>query len=88
MTLQQLSRVKRWQVAHRACAPLEYHVWDTVLTLWLMGWVGLPAAVLVQTAAGVAACIAMSFAPAFYVELRTLLHQTGRLRCDWLPVLP
>jgi hypothetical protein len=38
--LTELQRIKKWHVAHRGEHPLEYHLWDTVLTLWLMGWVG------------------------------------------------
>ena len=45
--LTELQRIKKWHVAHRGEHPLEYHLWDTVLTLWLMGWVGwLPASAL------------------------------------------
>jgi hypothetical protein len=44
MKLAELQRIKQWHVAHRAEHPLEYHLWDAVLTLWVMGWVGwLPA---------------------------------------------
>ena len=44
MKLAELQRIKQWHVAHRAEHPLEYHLWDAMLTLWVMGWVGwLPA---------------------------------------------
>ena len=44
MTLNELQRIKKWHVAHRADHPVEYHLWDAILTLWVMGWVGfLPA---------------------------------------------
>ena len=42
MTLRQMSQLKRWHVDHREHAPLEYHAWDGVLTLWLLGWMGVP----------------------------------------------
>lgn len=37
MTLTELHRIKLWHVAHRRDRPLEYHLWDAILTLWLMG---------------------------------------------------
>ncbi len=40
MTLNELQRIKQWHVHHRQDHPLEYHLWDAMLTLWLMGWVG------------------------------------------------
>ena len=40
MTLNELQRIKQWHVAHKVDHPLEYHLWDLVLTLWVLGWVG------------------------------------------------
>ena len=40
MTLNELQRIKQWHVAHKADHPLEYHLWDLVLTVWMLGWVG------------------------------------------------
>ena len=40
LSLGELERIKRWHVAHRQEHPLEYHLWDGVLTFWVMGWVG------------------------------------------------
>lgn len=87
MTLRQMSSLKRWHVAHRDGQPLEYHAWDAVLTLWLMGWMGVPPALLLHWAWGVVACVPMFFAPPLYVRLRRRLHERGRLRCDWLGAL-
>ena len=43
MTLEELQRIKQWHVDHKADHPLEYHLWDAVLTFWLrVGWVGFP----------------------------------------------
>ena len=36
MTLNELQRIKQWHVAHKADHPLEYHLWDLVLTLWVL----------------------------------------------------
>lgn len=84
MTLQQLSVVKRWHVLHRRDRPVEFHTWDTVLTLWLVGWLGIPAELILWQLYGLLACSALLFAPAAYVALRRRLHRRGRLRCDWL----
>jgi len=40
MDLDTLQRIKRWHVAHQKDHPVEYHIWDAMLTLWLAGWVG------------------------------------------------
>ncbi len=87
MTLQQLTVLKRWHVLHRHERPMEYHTWDAVLTLWLMGWLGIPAQLILWQLYGVIAFAALLLAPGAYVALRRRLHAAGRLRCDWLPVL-
>ena len=84
MTLQQLSAVKRWHQTHRHEAALEYQLWDAILTCWVLGWVGLPAAVVLAPRGGLVACALLFCAPELYVALRTWLHRRRRLRCDWL----
>lgn len=87
MNVQQMSILKRWFVAHRDSSPLEYHTWDAMLTLWLLGWMGVPPALLLHWLWGVALCVPLFFAPALYVRLRCRLHRRGALRCDWLGLL-
>jgi len=87
MTLNQLSFLKRWHVEHRAGHPVEYHVWDMMLTAWVMGWVGLPAALILWVPQGLVACLVLFAAPALYVRLRERLHRQHRVRCDWLDPL-
>ncbi len=87
MNLRQMSTLKRWHVAHREQAPLEYHAWDAVLTLWLLGWMGLPPALLLHWLWAVVLCLPLFLAPPAYVRLRAGLHARGTLRCDWLAVL-
>ncbi|HET9644553.1 MAG TPA: hypothetical protein VFP68_14645 [Burkholderiaceae bacterium] len=87
MTLQQLSVVKQWHVAHRRERPVELHMWDAMLTLWLLGWFGIPAAVLLDQLYTVVLCGVLLYAPTLYVQLRRRLHAGGRLRCDWLVAL-
>jgi hypothetical protein len=87
MTLQQLSHLKRWHVEHRSGHPVEFHTWDAILTAWLMGWIGMPAALILWSPAGILACVALFAAPSVYVQLRQRLHRQSRLRCDWLDAL-
>ena len=87
MTLHQLSVLKQWHVSHKRERPIEFHTWDAMLTLWIMGWMGVPAAVILGKLSGLLACTAFFFAPAGYVRLRRRLHARGLLRCDWLKAL-
>lgn len=84
MTLQQLATVKRWHQTHHRERSVEYQLWDAMLTCWVLGWMGVPAAVLLAPEYGVMSCVLLYFAPSLYVRLRAHLHRQGRLRCDWL----
>jgi hypothetical protein len=86
MSLDELQRIKRWHVAHQREHPLEYHLWDAMLTLWMIGWVGwIPAFTFGALWAAPLLAAAMS-APTMYVTWRFKAHQAQRLRCDWLRV--
>jgi hypothetical protein len=84
MNFTQLTAMRAWMLAHRATQPIEYHTWDAVLTLWLMGWMGAPAFVLLDEPWEVLACVALLFVPPGYLKLRQRLHHRDSLRCDWL----
>lgn len=84
MTLGELQRIKQWHVSHKADHPLEYHLWDAVLTVWPMGWVGWLPAYALGRLWTLPLCIAATFAPSLYVRWRHRAHQAHRLRCDWL----
>jgi hypothetical protein len=71
-------------VAHRRSQPLEYHVWDAVLTAWLMGWIGLLPVYLFEALWALPLCIVGMTAPGLYVAWRSRLHRRHRVRCDWL----
>ena len=88
MTLQQLTDLRRWHVAHRRSRPVEFHMLDSVFTIWLAGWLGVPAGLLLGQTAGWALGLALLLTPDAYVRLRRLLHRRGQLRCDWLVALP
>ena len=87
MTLTQFQDLKAWHQRHWQEQPLEKHCWDSVLTLWMIGWVGGPVALVLQQPALATACLALLFLPNRYVALRRRLHIRHRLRCDWLSTL-
>ncbi len=82
--LAQLQSIKRWQVAHRREHPLEFQAFDAVLTLWVMGWVGMLPSVVLLPWVLLPLCALAVYAPALYVAWRARLHAQARLRCDWL----
>ena len=87
MTLHQYHELKVWHARQGRRHPVEKAIWDTVLTLWLMGWVGGPAAYVLDRPWAEAACLAAVFLPGLYVAVRRRLHRTHRLRCDWMNAL-
>ena len=84
MTLAELQRIKQWHVAHRTGHPVEYHLWDAMLTLCLMGWVGWLPAFAFDQLWSTPLCLAAMCAPSLYVAWRVKAHRARRLRCDWL----
>jgi len=87
VTLAQLQRLKDWRMAHRATQPVECQVWEAVLTLWLMGWVGWLPAYTFDAVWAYPLCLLGTLAPRLYVYARARAHETRRLRCDWLDLL-
>jgi hypothetical protein len=87
MTLQQLHAIKLWHLAHKPENPLEYHTWDGVLTAWMVGWMGEPAALILWWPSLAFGCALLFLTPGLYVALRRSLHRRGRLRCDWLAAI-
>lgn len=84
MDLDAIQRIKRWHVRHQGDHPVECHMWDTILTLWLAGWVGwIPAFTFGALWLAPVLVVAMS-APTLYVSWRARAHKQRRLRCDWL----
>ena len=84
MNLNELQRIKQWHVQHRGEHPLEYHLWDGMLTLWVMGWVGWVPAWAFDQLWSTPLCAAAMFAPTLYVAWRAKAHRAQRLRCDWI----
>jgi hypothetical protein len=84
MTLNELQRIKKWHVAHRSEHPVEYHLWDAMLTLWVMGWVGWLPAYAFEQFWTMPLCVVATAAPSLYVAWRMKAHRAQKLRCDWL----
>ena len=87
MTLAQLQELKVWHVRQGHRHPVEKALWDMVLTVWMLGWIGAPAAFLLELPWIGLGCIAALFVPGLYVALRRRLHNKRRLRCDWIIAL-
>lgn len=84
LTLAQLQRIKRWHEAQHGAHPLEYQVWEAVLTLWIMGWMGWFPAFAFEAPWAYPLCALGMFMPRLYVQWRARAHAAKRLRCDWL----
>jgi hypothetical protein len=87
MTLGQFQALKLWHTRHSREHPLEKNTWDAVLTLWMLGWIGGVAALVLDARWAELGCLALLFLPGAYVAGRIRLHKTGRLRCDWISAL-
>ena len=87
MTLDQFQDLKQWHSRHWRDHPVEKQLWDLVLTLWLAGWLGLAASLVLVQPWAVALCVALVLLPNAYVRMRARLHSARRLRCDWIVVL-
>jgi hypothetical protein len=87
MTLTQFQDLKAWHLRHWREHPLEKQLWDGVLTVWLIGWVGGPVSLVLQHPALAAGCLMLLCLPNRYVALRRRLHIAQRVRCDWLGTL-
>jgi hypothetical protein len=85
ITLAELQRIRQWHLAHHREQPLEAQLWDGVLTLWLMGWMGWVPALMLEAIWAMPLCLLAMSLPGFYVRWRRQAHVQQRLRCDWLP---
>ena len=87
MTLQQFQELKLWHQRQGQRHPVERALWDAVLTVWLLGWIGAPTAFLLHAGWAELACLSVLFLPGIYVAVRRRLHNKRRLRCDWIVAL-
>ena len=78
MTLRDFQALKVWHAYHGG-RPLEKSIWDMVLTLWLMGWVGGPASLLLHIGWAQAGCLAALFLPGMRdIERRGWLRRSRK----------
>ena len=84
ISLAELQRIKRWHVAHQAEHPVEYQLWEAVLTLWVMGWVGWLPAFAFDAWWALPLCAVAMAAPGLYIGWRAKAHALQRVRCEWL----
>lgn len=82
-TIARLHRVKKWHVNHKEDHPLEYQIWDVMLTLWVLGWIAWLPALALDAPWVYPLCVAAVCMPGLYMRLRLSAHQAMRLRCDW-----
>jgi hypothetical protein len=83
MRLEDLQRIRKWHVAHRHTHPVEGYMWDVVLTLWVMGWVGWLPTCMFELIWCLPLCVFAVFTPGLYVTWRLRAHRQRKLRCDW-----
>lgn len=88
MTLDELQSIKKWHMTHRLDRPLESQAWDMMLTLWLIGWVGLFPVCAFGLLWSLPLFAFAAAAPSLYVAWRMKAHREGRLRCDWIVAAP
>ncbi len=88
LTLDDLQRIRCWHLAHRLDHPVEYQLWDSVLTCWVMAWVGWMPAYAFGALWALPLCALGVTAPYLYVGVRKRAHRAQRLRCDWLSTAP
>ncbi|MGQ0711313.1 MAG: hypothetical protein ACT4NV_16385 [Rhodoferax sp.] len=84
LPLVQLKAIKQWHIDHRHHNPLEYHLWDTMLMLWVLGRIGWLPALALEAEWTLPLCLVCMVAPELYVLWRRRAHLAQRLRCDWL----
>ena len=82
--LSELHRIRKWHVEHAQDHPMEFQLWDAVITCWFMGWVGwLPTFALDVWWAG-PLCLLGMLAPSMYIAWRASAHARNTLRCAWI----
>jgi hypothetical protein len=84
VSLNTLQRVKKWHVTHQAVHPLELHVLDTVLTVWMMSWFAWLPLFIFEYEWLIPFSLMGLMLPNLYIAWRVKAHVQRRLRCDWV----
>lgn len=82
-TIARLQRIKKWHLSHKEDHPLEYQIWDAMLTFWVMGWIAWVPAFALDATWACPLCVLGIWLPGLYVRLRVGAHRAMCLRCDW-----
>ncbi len=84
LSLETLQSVKKWHVANRAVHPLEFHLLDAVLTVWVMSWLAWMPLLILEFEWLIPFSLLGLMLPNLYIAGRIKAHMQGRLRCDWI----
>lgn len=84
MTLDEMHQIRQWHVGHRRTHPVETHLWDMMLMLWVAGCIGWLPSFAIGALWTVPLCLFAMCAPDLYTAWRARAHRLQRLRCDWL----
>ena len=84
LSLNTLQHVKKWHVAHRSDHPLEVHLLDAVLTVWVMSWMAWMPLIIFEFEWLIPFSLLGLMLPNWYIGWRIKAHEQRRLRCDWV----
>lgn len=87
LSLSKLQRVKKWHVANYPPHPLELHLLDAVLTVWVMSWIAWMPLYILELEWLIPFSLMGLMLPNLYIGWRIKAHFYGRLRCDWVNLL-
>jgi hypothetical protein len=87
LSLSTLQRIKKWHVANRAAHPLELHLLDGVLTVWMMSWMAWMPLIILELEWLIPFSLLGMMLPNLYIGWRVKAHTQRRLRCDWVNLL-
>lgn len=79
-----LQGVKKWHIANQAEHPLELHLLDAVLTIWVMSWFAWMPLVIFEFEWLIPISLLGLMLPNLYIGWRIKAHTQHRLRCDWI----
>lgn len=80
----ELHRIRKWHVDHAQEHPLEFQLWDAVITCWFMGWVGWLPTIALDALWAWPLCLLGMVLPSLYITWRTRAHTLNKLRCEWI----
>lgn len=87
LSLNTLQSVKKWHVEHRADHPLELHLFDAVLTVWVMSWFAWLPLFILEFEWLIPISLLGLMLPNLYIGWRIKAHIQHRLRCDWINLM-